>query len=348
MISTLITCRSKRNPNIEVFRCLLMFLIVLHHCTDCGYYQHDSSQVLIWLLFMGATMWLVDGFIAISGWFGIKFSWRKFFDLWGQFAFYTVVGAICIWGRDGSLKWKDFVVDGGWFGGTYLVLLFFAPLLNESIEAIVTKGIVKRVWSLMAIGVTLAWAPLHLMTGCFPSHGVAFSLVIFIFIYVTVRFARLSNLHFRWRWFWYAVGAYCLALLAFGGGYALSRLILHKPFCGWGVCLFTTYDAPHVWIMAILMLMFFAERVHVFPWLGHLCSFCAPSMFGVYLFHHGTAFGPLIYQTVEKMMAEDVGMHAVVNVLLAAVVTFVAGLLFDFIRRGIFRVGSIMLGRLLP
>lgn len=145
MSNTLVANQVKRNPNIEVFRCLLMFLIVLHHCAYCGYFKKDDSQWLMLILYTGFTMWHVDGFIAISGWFGVRFSWKKFAALWGEMAFYTLLSFFWTWGVGGSFSLKSLIVNGGWFGGTYLMFMFFAPLLNEAIESAVVHGTAKRI-----------------------------------------------------------------------------------------------------------------------------------------------------------------------------------------------------------
>lgn len=329
----------KRNPNIEVFRCLLMFLIVLYHCAANGFYNFyrgDNPQCMMWLLFMGATMWHVDGFLSISGWFGINFTWRKFLSIWSQLAFYTALSVGWILLNRHSIRVKELIVDGGWFGGTYLMLMLFAPLLNEATDAAVRHGQVKKVWTLMATAITLSWAPVHLMSGCFPCGGVAFSFVLFIFIYVTARFMRLLEIQFKWKYMAYSALFYVLFVAAIGGGLCILRKLLHQPFDCRTLLWYTSYDAPHVWLFAMVVLLLFVQKVRVWSWLGKLCSFCGPSMFGIFLLHKDTtSFGRLLYFVPEEWMARA-GLHPVLNVFLAGVFLFAFGLTVDLVRRGVY------------
>ena len=103
-----------RNPAIELLRCILMFCIVLHHCAYHGYWRGDESQRVLIFGFTGLLAWHVDGFVAISGLYGIKFSWRKFLRLWGMCAFAT--GLSVLFSLKTGIGWRPslLVVNGGW------------------------------------------------------------------------------------------------------------------------------------------------------------------------------------------------------------------------------------------
>ena len=73
-----------RNGNIEAYRCLLMLLIVQYHYAELLY---PTSNAFWNILFTAFIFWHVDGFVAISGWFGIRFTWNKFLKLWGMITF---------------------------------------------------------------------------------------------------------------------------------------------------------------------------------------------------------------------------------------------------------------------
>ena len=71
----------KRNPAIELFRVLLMFgICLLHVQTAAGGGRLTSVLVSC-----------VPGFVMISGWFGIHFSWRKIFMLYGVAVYASLV-----------------------------------------------------------------------------------------------------------------------------------------------------------------------------------------------------------------------------------------------------------------
>lgn len=69
-----------RRPEVELFRCVLMFLIVLYHAYMHGIFgpEHSIARKTWWgFLCSSMLVWHVDGFVAISGWFGIRFSFKK-------------------------------------------------------------------------------------------------------------------------------------------------------------------------------------------------------------------------------------------------------------------------------
>ena len=63
----------KRDARIEFFRCMLMFgICLLHTVGNSGHNDYWLSSMLAFC---------VDGFVLISGYFGIKFSWKKILSL---------------------------------------------------------------------------------------------------------------------------------------------------------------------------------------------------------------------------------------------------------------------------
>lgn len=82
---------NKRNPSVDAFRCLLMLLIVVHHSACHGLYGAGGSDWLTPVFLTVLTYWHVDGFIAISGWYGVRFSLVKFSCLYGVVAFWSAM-----------------------------------------------------------------------------------------------------------------------------------------------------------------------------------------------------------------------------------------------------------------
>lgn len=106
--------RMTRNGNVEVFRCLLMFLIVAYHCFIYG--SCGDSNALWTYCFTVLICWHTDGFLAISGWYGIKFKWSRFWGLIGQFAFYGCLSCVYCWIVGKNLQGVIYSFTGGWFG----------------------------------------------------------------------------------------------------------------------------------------------------------------------------------------------------------------------------------------
>lgn len=339
----------KRNPSIELLRCLTMGLIVGYHCFVHGIYSETHT---LWSLFFTTFVcWHVDTFLAISGWFGIKFSWKKIIRLWGLMVFYSLLSLVygAIWGGK-DISMSTFTITGGWFGGTYLALFLLAPMLNKAVQSVVQdEGPDSRwkIWGLFSAIVVLAWLPRRGFSAVAPG-GVAgmhgYSLMTFVFIYVSVRMLRLScerNDHWMSRWssgrlvltgVCFFIGMFALFL----GMDTVSWLTGHGHLSEIGT-IFSSYDAPHVWIMAIAVLLFFVYHVKVPAWLGKIATFCAPSMFGVYLLHDTTSFGHEIFRVPERWLAANTALHPALIILLAAVWTFAFCLMVDLARRAVLK-----------
>lgn len=119
----------KRNSSIELYRCLLMFGIVLLHCAGKG------ASIAPWL--GNLLKFCVTGFVFISGYYGIKFSWRKLGKLYALGVFCAFIGAmfqVVFGGSVGVLPetWNN--LRWFWFLHAYAILMFFAPILNLAFE----------------------------------------------------------------------------------------------------------------------------------------------------------------------------------------------------------------------
>ena len=331
----------KRNASVETFRCLLMFLIVLGHAFSHGIWSTTTGW---WtLLFSTLIIWHVDGFVGISGWFGIKFSWMKFARLWGLCLFYTVLGAAyqyCF--ARPSFSIKSLVVHGGWFTGTYMMLMMIAPILNAGLEQLHKKSprALLAAWGGVALGVMANWCPGHLMTGMKVGGGHDYSILTMIFVYVSARCARLLELdRLPLRKLMLAPIAFVGGIVVLGGVQQLYMVALKGlPFEPSSFRYWTVYQAPHVAAMAIGMVLIFVSHVKVPAVVGKFADFCAPSMFGVYLMSDTTSFGPLLYRIPQKWFSDSNIPWLVI--ILTAISTFLICLAFDLCRRFALRVAS--------
>lgn len=311
-----------RNLNIEAFRCLLMFLVVLHHSLVRGPWYANGALWTLW--FSTFIHWHVDGFVSISGWFGIRFKWQKVVRLWALIAFYWM------------LFGKGVVVSGGWFGGSYLALMMVAPLLNAAVECLQRESIGKLLgtWGLFAAMMTLTWAPGHLLTGMNANHVDQFSFTTMVFVYVTARVAHVFK-DCRWKLSRLILGPliYFASILFIGGGKTLLQMHRGVSHMAAAWDWLTVYNAPHVWIMAISMLLIFVWYVKLPAWIARVCAFCAPSMFSVYLIHEANPWGHDMIMRIEQWLSSVPHMHPSGVVLLAAVLVFLSCVAIDLVRR---------------
>lgn len=320
----------ERNSSVELLRILLMLSIVAVHIRP--------GNKLISFFVATAFAWQVDSFMAISGWYGIKLTWKKFFTLWSQIAFYSIlsfsVGRLLF---PGEFPISGFRITGAWFGECYLALMLVAPLLNAGIDALCAQGrrIAIAAWGGAALMMTLTWAPVNLMTGVNAlgfDNNLSFGII--AFVYVSARFMRQLDIKpVSTKWLVLAIVGYALTILAIGSVKSFADLCRHHNVTMANWSWLTQYHAPHVWVMALAVFLLFKDHVKIPEWLNKPVLFLSPSMFAVYLIHAATPLGnclrALVVSKIESAVESDV-----LAFLLSVVIVFCASLSIDLLRRG--------------
>lgn len=332
--------KATRDGGVELFRCLLMFTIVLHHCCVHGPLTGTWAAMLIFAL----TVPAVDGFVAISGWYGIRFSWWKAVKLLGLFAFYSVLFCALEAGAWLAGFWPDpprLTLSGNWFGAAYLALMALSPILNAGLEALAKEPQkLLAAWGLFALAMTLDWAnafnagPILLFTAFSVTGWASHTFTTLAFVYVTARTARLLGWDAR-------LGRLRLPLLLG----LLTFLLLAVPLRTWAFdwhvgaphgCIDVLknlgYNAPPIWLTAVAALLVFLS-VRPPRWVTRAACFLGPSMFGVYLFHE-SPLRVYLYKAPEAWLAAHCPWLPTAAILVAcAGLTFATGLCVDLVRR---------------
>ena len=328
-----------RDAALDVFRCVLMFLVVLHHAAFHGIYAGRTAYWSLPLLFTSLIVWHVDGFIAISGWFGLRPTTFRVCRILGVILFYSGIRFIYLYFFLHEPLRVAVRLSGGWFGNWYLVFLFAAPFVDAAIRRILRGGTRRGLSLLFAFDIAMAT---HWVAGqYFPEWGIrasGFSVSTFLLVYANVRFVRLSGLDAVIPpWFIpfsavaFSFGALLCAVLP-----AASVLVREGSVPQVAALGHSTYNAPHVALMAFAMLLFFERRLRPSPWLARTCSRLSPLMFGVYLAHTQTGIGVELYAIPERWLAVQTSLHPVIIVLCGAVVTFSASAFADYARHRLF------------
>ena len=323
-----------RNGNIEAYRCLLMLLIVQYHYAELLY---PTSNAFWNILFTAFIFWHVDGFVAISGWFGIRFTWIKFLKLWGMITFYWLIDLLYKILSSGQLVPNDFYYTGSWFGATYLGLMLCAPFVNAAIENLVSKSsrIAWSAWSLLALTVTLNWAPFHLFTCVSPSGMGSHTFATVLFVYITARLVQLTRLSDRVkkRHIFLAI-AFLLASIAFWGLCKTAFQYLRGNSFNWRFFLWqTSYDAPHIWLMSLAMLVLFAWYIKLSEGVSRICLIVAPSTFPIFLMHT-SGWMKNMFSLPFAAWLESNGVYPAVVTFVSAISVFMIAFCIDVIRRG--------------
>ena len=145
-----------RESNIELFRIILMLMIIAHHYVSHGggveLYDFDNvtgSQLFLELWGWGGKTG-INCFLLITGYFMCmqEFTWRKFLKLYLEIKFYTLLFPIVFWalGRQQFSLHYCFetlfgvaVNLGKDFPPSYLALFLLVPFVNRLIRAMDRK-----------------------------------------------------------------------------------------------------------------------------------------------------------------------------------------------------------------
>ena len=182
-----------RESNIELLRIIAMMMILTLHANGAlgplkSYLPGESNlHECFRLLIEGACIVSVNAFVMISGWFGIKASWRGVASLLFQLAFYSLVisiGYSIISGQVFPIKETIHSCFGMtyWFIPSYIILYAFSPFLNSFIETAP-----RRQYAILLIAMILV----QLVFGRFGDQGHfhgGYSALSFIILYILAAY----------------------------------------------------------------------------------------------------------------------------------------------------------------
>lgn len=330
---------SCRDASVECLRCILMFLIVCVHTWGHGVWKEDRS---FWtLIFTVFTYWHVPAFVAISGWYGIRFSFRKFFSLWGMFLFYSLLSVLYTFMFNrAEFSVRTCMVYGGWFGGAYMMLLCFSRFANIALDQLAKLPLreVFMTWGVFVLAFSCHLFPFRAITGISDVTQQSFGFVSLFIVYATMRIIRdkIGSHHFLEKVFTHSaffivLTAYCT--LAIMIAYILGALSYRNGGTfKWETGGFFRFNSPLNWIMGIYIVIWFMKNVQIRGHLATAFRCMAPSMFGIYLLHETTSFGKLLYKPLQYRLSTVVD-NPLLIILLTGVSTFLIGLCVDMFRR---------------
>jgi len=274
-----------RNYGIDLLRCLMMYGIVVHH--SCC---HTRFSTLLWpdLVFL-ITVPCVDGFVAISGLYGIRFHLKKFVALIGSIL-YTSLGlsfaAFLFW-ITGTVNQLMISAGVGWFGQCYLALFSIAPLVCMP-ERIAQQrfGMVAFV-GVLGLVICGNWYVTAMGIGGIPGCG-THTFGCLLFVYCAMRVAS-TWLGVRPVSTWILITIigllYAIYIAAILPSMPMVDQNLASKVCEWG-----GYNAPVVIVIAI-SLVFLFSKIRVPEWGERILHIVTPSLLPVYILHDAHCFG---------------------------------------------------------
>ena len=317
-----------RESNAELLRLICMFFIVFHHILVHGAYSElleggaaiASTDAKIALFLNGLFFPAVNIFILISGYYGIKPTVRKFFNLYTFCAFYGLLNyfaRIITTGQHiGRSLIKEtffpFAHSHYWFIPCYIALFCMAPLLNKFIRESSKKEFGITIILLTFVNVWIGY--IGNRTGINDGYCVMQMIYIYVIGGFIRRFINVESIRNK-RWI--LLSLYILL----GVLWAVSGLIQTKRG------LFT-YNHPFNILGAIAFFLFamtFNFRSRAINWLSS-------SSLAVYLIQSASVSTTFLYSKTELLSDTCIGGGSFSIFTALALIITIACCLFDKIR----------------
>lgn len=281
-----------RQSNFELLRLLSMLMVMICHAV--GYINEtDLSGIdgVLRLAINQLAFVCVNVFVMISGWFGIKATFKGACSLLFQVIFLAVLCLVvfALMGHPVSFR-KDLLPYltlgyGYWFVVSYLILYFLSPVLNRFCDSASKK---EFLFVLTGFFLTEFVYGFTLNIGHFDF---GFSPLFFIGVYLLARFARLypGKLFSMDKWADLAIylGVSVISMFGLWFGYKWFGMGFHLNH----------YDSPLAVIAALFLLLFFS-KLHV---QSKTINWLAISAFAIYLIHENALVSPYYHQLFHEL-----------------------------------------------
>lgn len=281
---------NQRLSNIELLRCLSMFMVLLLHSSFMVYGMPDSLEINkvpgFWggkILQQGLAIVAVDVFILISGWFSIKpkiisicnFLFQIFFLKCLSLIIFFALGKVHF-SKDTFTELLMLKPDQGWFIKAYLLLYILSPVLNkfsENTRPKIFSNVLIAYWVFLFIFGWITESTAYINNG--------YSIVSFIGLYLLGRYAKI----YQPKWSNYSakkyLSVYIITVAFFCCTIFFAGLLKlrHTDLIAWKFC---SYISPLTVIGSMSLLLCFSKIK--FPY-NKWINICGKSCFSVYLLH---------------------------------------------------------------
>lgn len=263
----------------------------------------------------------VNIFVLISGWFGIKPSFKGFCSLLFQVFFWgiiiTLIGLACHLEIPVKSTLKVFCFGGYyWFVIAYIGLYVVSPLLNSYIDNTPPKQFLSLIVCFFIVEFVFGWIISSESFSC------GYSIISFIGLYLLARYIRLHSVKLKSTKPIFDILMYCLmtiipATVSFIG-------IKH----GWTQLHPLYYSSPFVVAASVFLFLFvskFKFESKVIDWIG--CS-----TFSVYIIHLHPLIAPYFKSLMQHIWVNYSTFNYSCIVLMLAIVFLLTCALLDKIR----------------
>ena len=347
---------NKRNEGLDLLRCLLMLMVVVVHLFNHGGLitalipdiTTYNMAVLVYTVFFCA----VNCYALISGYVGVtaRHRYRTLAQHWLVVAFWAILLTLVVplirpdaTRRPLIAAFFPVIHRQYWYFTGYFALFFLMPLINRGVTAMTRAEAKRTVIGVLAVISCLSVLPYINLKSAFIAEDIfhlnsGMSLMWLAVMYVVgacVKAHGLGRDIAPWK-LWAALAASALTAWCFKLTVEQKIAPETRELIDPNVLLY--YHSPAMVIAALSLLLLFARRRTLPPRLGRVVRFIVPSAFSIYLIHeHSMVRSGLIAGQLAPL-AGDAPLLMLLKVLLGAVLIYLACLLLDLLRRGLFRL----------
>lgn len=315
----------RRDSNMELLRIITMSMIVILHLSV--FLLDDNSHFWVKEI-KSLTIVSVNVFIMLSGWYGIKFKWQRFFGLWFQILFWSIIGLF--WGGINNIDISLshiisclFLTTGKEYGffQSYIILYIFSPLINKYVDITPKNDIYKFLAVFFVI---------QLIWGClswgYVYFGNGYSCISFMGIYLFARFARVHEIAKNLSSLQWAISYLLFSLL--GSTLAFTLYSRQGTLSFWGQSLAYSYASPFVILSAFSFLKVFSKIE-----LRHslIINFISRHSFAVYLLHMNSFMLPFFLNLCKPYISHNI-MQFIPLAIASCFTVFIISIVLDSIR----------------
>lgn len=276
---------NERQSNIELFRIVAIFCILLEHCfgwflvrggveslMDAGWFLGITRATIL-----SATCTGVNCFILISGYFGLKLKGRSLLNIFLILsAFYVGCYMVDALAFQHHFSWHQLLRQclafsrENWFVQCYLFLMLLSPVLNTYVEHTSPK---HQLWFILGLSAAACYfGCIHQSTYFYFNHG--YSITSFILVYLIGRYLRIAGTEqlasVKTRWLVLAWAA----LVIIGATGRLIWPITETP-------IFYDYCSPIQLLQATILFVIFTRM----QFKSRVVNWLAGSGLAVFVFH---------------------------------------------------------------
>ena len=324
-----------RQSNVELLRIIAMVLVLIVHADFKALSVPTIEDVLTmpissFLRFLTESFSIicVNVFVLISGWFGIKFNWKKLTEFIFQVLFFgfTIYIIINIINPEKVNSIQTLFMAGPknyWFVKSYLFLYIMSPCLNAFVEKASKNELKALLILFFSMQTAYGWA-----TDGATWFNKGYSGISFVGLYLFARYIRLYPI----KWFNHSLKFDLFVYLC----YIILNTILAFTFTANGhatICkkLFL-YTSPFVIVASAHFLLAFTK----FSFTSKTINWIAVSCFAIYLTHCNPFISSYYYQTIRNWFQNETTLDFITYTALFLFLIFWISILADKIRIFVF------------